>query len=107
MQERRVVFSIGLVYDTPADSLEMIPGLIQDIIEEQEGARFDRAHFKSYGDFSLNFEIVYYVLSPDYTVYMNIQQSINLAIYRAFEDRGLQFAFPTRTVHLAQGGSES
>ncbi len=107
MHERRVVFSIGLVYDTPADSLEIIPGLIQDIIEGQEGARFDRAHFKSYGDFSLNFEIVYYVLSPDYTVYMNIQQAINLAIFRAFEERGLEFAFPTRTVHLAQTEQES
>ncbi|MFW5785638.1 MAG: mechanosensitive ion channel family protein [bacterium] len=100
MEERRVIFSIGLVYETPADALETVPGLLQDIVEGQEGVRFDRAHFKSYGDFSLNFEIVYYVLSPDYTVYMNIQQAINLAIYRAFEERGLEFAFPTRTVHL-------
>lgn len=100
MHERRIVFSIGLVYDTPADALETVPGLLQDIVEAQEGVRFDRAHFKSYGDFSLNFEIVYYVLSPDYSIYMNTQQAINLAIYRAFEERGLEFAFPTRTVHL-------
>lgn len=100
MQERRIVFSLGLVYDTPADSLELVPGLLQDIVEAQEGVRFDRAHFKSYGDFSLNFEVVYYVLSPDYTVYMNTQQAINFAIFRAFEERGLEFAFPTRTVHV-------
>jgi small-conductance mechanosensitive channel len=102
MQERRVVFTIGLVYHTPADSLETVPGLLHDIIEEQELVRFDRAHFKGYGDFSLIFEVVYYVLSPDYAQYMDIQQRINFTIFRRFEERGLEFAFPTRTVHMAE-----
>ena len=107
MQERRVVFTLGLVYHTQADALETIPGLLQDIIEEQEEVRFDRAHFKGYGDFSLIFEVVYYVLSSDYSRYMDIQQRINFTIFRRFEERDLEFAFPTQTVHMAQSTSST
>ncbi|XSG81705.1 MAG: mechanosensitive ion channel family protein [Methyloligella sp. ZOD6] len=100
MAERRIVFSVGVVYDTSPDLLESIPGLIKETIENQELARFDRAHFASYGDSSLNFEIVFYVLSDDYNVYMDVQQDINFGIFRAFGENGIDFAFPTRTLHL-------
>lgn len=102
-RERRVAFTFGVRYDTPADKLEEIPGIIRKIIENVENTRFDRAHFKAFGDFSLNFEVVYYVLSPDYLAYMDIQEKINIEIFRAFEDQGIRFAFPTRTVHIAEG----
>jgi small-conductance mechanosensitive channel len=46
------------------------------------------------------FEFVYYVLSADYTEFMNVQQRINFAIYRKFEEEDLDFAFPTQTLHL-------
>ena len=100
MEERRIVFGFNVVYSTPAATLEEIPQLVRRIIEEQPDVRFDRAHFKEYGQFALNFEVVYYVLSPNYNVYMDRQQAINLAIFRAFEEQGIQFALPTRTVHL-------
>ncbi|MEE8511774.1 MAG: hypothetical protein V3S36_03965, partial [Acidiferrobacterales bacterium] len=64
---------------------------------------FDRGHFKSYGDFSLNFEVVYYVKVPDYNVYMDIQQAINLAIFKRFEQEGIKFAYPTQTLYLEKG----
>jgi len=101
MFERRVVFSIGVTYDTPYEKLEAIPGMIREIIEARENTRFDRSHFSAYGESSLSFETVYYVLVPDYNAYMDTQQAINLAIYRQFEERGIEFAFPTRTIHVA------
>ena len=101
MAERRVVFSIGVTYQTPAEKLRQIPVTIRQIIESQETVRFDRAHFQGYGDFSLKFEIVYYVLDPDYARYMDIQQAINLAIYEAFEKEGIEFAYPTQTLYVA------
>lgn len=100
MQERRVAFDIGVTYETPRDKLENIPTLIRQAIERQPKARFDRAHFKSYGDFSLLFETVYFVGVPDYNVYMDVQQDINLAIHEAFEREGIEFAYPTQTVVL-------
>ena len=100
MYERRVVFTLGVTYQTPYTQLEAIPGVVRGIVEAQSNTRFDRSHFKGYGDFSLNFETVYYVLVPDYNTYMDIQQAINLEIYRAFEAERIEFAYPTQTVFL-------
>lgn len=100
MKERRVVTVLGTTYDTPHSKLKRIPGMIKDIVDGQKRARFDRAHFRSFGDSALEFEMVYWILSPDYTTYMDIQQSINFAIFHAFEDEGIAFAFPSRTLYI-------
>jgi small-conductance mechanosensitive channel len=100
MQERRLEFRFGVVYDTPIGEIEAIPGLVREIIEAQAKTRFDRAHFKEYGDSALVFEVVYIVTAPEFNVYMDIQQAINLGMMRAFQARGIEFAFPTRTVHV-------
>jgi small-conductance mechanosensitive channel len=102
MFERRVVFSFGVEYGTPREDLAWIPGAVREAIEALPDTRFDRAHFKEYGDFSLDFEVVYHVLVPDFNTYMDRQQAINLEIYRLFEGRGITFAFPTRTVHVVR-----
>ena len=100
MSERRIVFTFGVVYETPYDRLAAIPQMTREIIEAQADVRFDRAHFKAYGDFALDFEVVYYVLNPDYNRYMDLQQAINLALFRRFSESGIVFAYPTQTVYL-------
>ena len=100
MRERRVVFSLGVTYQTPAEKLERVPGLIRAAIESQQSARFDRSHFASYGDSALNFETVYYVESSDYATHMDILQSVNLTIYRSFASEGIEFAYPTQTLFI-------
>jgi small-conductance mechanosensitive channel len=105
MFERRVVFKIGVTYQTPRDKLTKIPGIIREAIEAQDKTRFDRSHFNEYGEFSLNFESVYYVLGPDYNLYMDIQQAINLRIHERFEEEGIEFAYPTQTLFLARQGA--
>jgi small-conductance mechanosensitive channel len=100
MMQRRIVFELGVTYQTPADKLEAIGGMIRDAVEAQADARFDRSHFKSYGDFSLNFETVYYMLKPDYTLYMDTQERINLELFRRFEKEGIEFAYPTQTIFV-------
>ena len=107
LQRRRVVFQIGVIYETPADKLKIIPEIVKNIIVEAENAEFDRGHFKSYGDFSLNFEFVYYVLSADYTIYMDIQQNINLKIFTVFEKEGIVFAYPTQMVYVNKTDNDS
>jgi small-conductance mechanosensitive channel len=102
MYQRRIVFTLGVTYQTPRAQLEQIPSIIRAAVERQENARFDRSHFLSYGDFSLNFETVYHVLVPDYNVYMDIQQAINLEIHREFEAAGIEFAYPTQTLFMAK-----
>jgi len=101
MFERRVVFSIGVTYQTPAEQLRAIPGMLRAAVESQEKVRFDRAHFQKYGDFALIFEVVYYVLSSNYNEYMDIQQEVNLTIYEDFDANGIEFAYPTQTLFIS------
>ena len=100
MGKRRVVFKLGVTYQTSLEQLKVMPGILEKIIKGVKDTTFDRAHFFSYGDFSLVFEVVYYVMSRDYNKYMDIQQEINFAIKKEFEARGLEFAYPTQTVYL-------
>lgn len=100
MQERRIVFTFGVVYETPPNTLAEIPPMVEEIVRSIDRTRFDRAHFKAFGDSSLDFEVVYYVQLPDYVVYMDIQQQINLELCRRFAELGIEFAYPTRTLLL-------
>ena len=102
MQQRRVVFSLGVTYDTPGEKLRKIPGIIRSVVEHTQEATFARANFASFGAYSLNFEIVYYVLSSDYDRYMQINEEINLAIKEGFEQLGVSFAFPTTSVQIQE-----
>ena len=102
MEKRRVVFKLGVIYQTPSEKLKAIPVIVKAIIEDQEDTTFDRGHFASYGDFSLGFEFVYYVTGADYTKYMNIQQTINLAIFETFEKEKIEFAYPSQTLFVSK-----
>lgn len=99
MQRRRVLFSLGITYKTPADKLERIPKILEEIISTKANVTFERAHFKEYGAFSLIFEIVYFVDTSDFRYFMDVQQEINLEIYRRFNEMGIQFAYPTQVVY--------
>ena len=99
MFERRVDLLFGVTYDTPADTIAAIPALLREIVSAQKNVRFDRAHFKRFGDSALEFEAVYFVTVADYNVMMDTQQAVNLDLLRRFEAMAVRFAFPTRTVH--------
>ncbi|MBZ0246305.1 MAG: mechanosensitive ion channel family protein [Cyclobacteriaceae bacterium] len=100
MERRRIVFNIGVTYQTTPEQLRAIPGIITKIIVDQKDAQIDRCHFSSFGDSSLNFETVYYVTEPDYAKYMDIQQSINLQVFDAFFKEKIDFAYPTQTLFI-------
>ncbi len=105
MVERRVVFRLGVTYDTPSAKRKLIPDIIREAVREHANTRFDRSHFAAYGDFALQFESVYYVLEADYNVYMDVQQAIYLRIGERFDAEGIAFAFPTQTLHVQASGS--
>lgn len=107
MAERRVPFTIGVVYQTPHEKLEQIPAIVKKIIDDQQSARFDRAHFQRFGNSSLDFEIIYWVESADYALYMDIQQAVNLEIFRRFAEEGIEFAYPTQTLFMSREDSPS
>ncbi len=103
MDKRRVVFTFGVTYDTPLEKLKKIPEIIKEIIDPEKLEyvdKLDRVHFIEFGDFSLNFEVVYYLNTKDYTKYRDTQQEINFAIKEAFEKEGIEMAFPTQTIYV-------
>lgn len=100
MEERRGAFTIGITYETPSEKMKKIPEMIEKIISDQRNTRFSRAHFKEFADFSLNYEVVYFVQSSKYEQYMDINQQIMLDIKEAFENEGIDMAYPTQTLYL-------
>jgi small-conductance mechanosensitive channel len=102
MSERRVLIALGVNYNTPLEKVRIIPSLLRAAVSNETGVRFDRAHFKEFGAYALNFELVYYVLNSDFMLHMDIQERVNMAIAELFEREKVEFAFPTQTIHLNQ-----
>lgn len=100
MEKRRVVFNLNVTYKTSTEQLKFIPQLVKDIIKGFELTEYDRGNFQQFGDSSLVFEFVYFILSSDYNLYMDTQEKINLAVYEQFQKLGIEFAFPTRSVFI-------
>ena len=102
MAERRVVFRLGVVYQTSPELLEQIPVMIRRAVEARKQTRFDRSHFVNFGDSSYDFETVYWVTSPEYLIYADLHQEICLDLIREFAASGIEFAYPTRTLFVTQ-----
>ena len=104
MYERRILFTLGVTYQTPRKALAQIPAIIREAIEADDAVRFDRSHLSGYGAYSIDFESVFFVKSPDYGAYMDAQQRIFLRIHEAFEADEIEFAYPTQTLFLERSG---
>jgi small-conductance mechanosensitive channel len=107
MEERRVVFVLGVSYSTPIDVVEQLPGILAELIRQEPKVRLDRSHFRGFGESSLDMELVYYVTVPDYAVFMDIQQRFNLALLRRLEALDVSIPFPSRTLYMAPSPSAS
>ncbi len=102
MDRRRVVFKLGVTYQTPAEKIEEAIKIVEQIIIDHPDVTYDRGHFVAFGPFSLDLEFVYFVLSNDYNQYMDVQQDVNFRVLREFEKRGIDFAYPTQTLYLSK-----
>jgi small-conductance mechanosensitive channel len=101
MEKRQVIIKIGVIYETDNDKLSHIPNIIKEAIEEIENITFDIAYFYGFGDFSLNFEVIYYVENNDIRDYRLARNDVNLAIKNAFAQHQLEFAYPTQVHYLS------
>ena len=100
MRERRVLFTVGVTYQTPIEKVRAIPSIVRAEIEKETETRFDRGNFQSFGDSALLFEFVYFVKTDNYNVYADIHERICLGIMSRFEDEAIEFAYPTQTLFL-------
>ena len=100
MHERRIAFVLGLPLFTRGKDMKKAVSLISAIISSKERVRFERCHFMNITRVSLDIETVYWVLTDDYNIHMDIQQDILLDIQRAFEAEKLSFAVPVQNVSV-------
>lgn len=97
MAERRVVLVLGVVYETPPDVLARLPQEMRTAVESHgDRVRFDRAHLRGIGSGSVDFELVYWIRSPDYGLFADTQQAVVLDILRRFEAAGALLAYPAQ-----------
>jgi small-conductance mechanosensitive channel len=99
-EKRRMTFSFGIKYETPTKKIRAISQMVKDIIGGIDKAEIQRIHFTDFGDFSLNFGVVYYITSGDFTVHKDVQHEINIELMECFEKEGIEFAYPTQTVYI-------
>jgi small-conductance mechanosensitive channel len=100
MWNRRVLHNFGVIYSTPIEVVEKIPKWVEEIVLRYEMLKFDRCHFAAFGASSLDFQLVFFVKDSDYNIFMNYQQSVLVDIFKKFQQEGVEFAFPTQTLHV-------
>jgi len=105
MQRRRIAFSLGVTYQTPHAKLARIPDMVREIIEGRSEVTYDRTNLSKLGDFAIQYDVVYFMEKPDFMLYVETQESINLEILRRFEEEGIEFAYPTQTLFLEKDGA--
>ncbi|TGY89814.1 mechanosensitive ion channel family protein [Marinicauda algicola] len=101
LERRRQVVPFGVLYQTPADIAEKIPQWVREDLEAIELLTFDRCHLIAFGDSSLNYELVFWVEAPEFVTFRDKTQEALLTIMRRFDAEGVDFAYPSRTLFLA------
>lgn len=107
LERRRQVVPFGVLYQTPADIIEKIPQWVREDLDPIELVTVDRVHFIAFGDSSLNFELVFWVEAPEFPVFRDKTQEALLKIMRRFEAEGVDFAYPSRTLFLADPSGQA
>jgi small-conductance mechanosensitive channel len=97
---RRVVLNVKVAYNTDSADLREIPALLKEIVSSNKDAVFDRAHLASFGDYFIGYEVVFNIMSADYTLFMDLQQTIYLQILEAFKERGIELAISNKSVMI-------
>jgi small-conductance mechanosensitive channel len=98
LKKRRIALTLKVTCETPVEKLKKVPEIISNILKEIKMADLDRVHLRQLGDFSLDFEVVYYIRTGDYNKYMDIQQQMNYGILEEFEKEKIELAYPTQKI---------
>jgi len=98
------VMNVTITYDTPREKVERAVQILKEILDNHEGMRPDfepRVFFSDFNADSLNILVIYWYHPPDYWAFMAFSEKVNLEIFERFNAEGIEFAFPTQTLYLA------
>ncbi|MCE7734022.1 MAG: mechanosensitive ion channel family protein [Candidatus Heimdallarchaeota archaeon] len=98
MEERRITLNLGVDCNTPVAKLKKIPQWAENVVDKVDNTRFARAHLTTLGSYSYDFQIVYYITTSAYGIYLDAQQEVNLKILEKLEKEEVILPYPTSTV---------
>ncbi len=96
----RQLMTISLTYDTTPDQMKQAVAMLREIFQRHPLTQDAWVYWRDYGPHSLDIFVVYWCKSTIYQDFLQAMEEINLEIKRRFDAAGLQFAFPTQTIHL-------
>jgi small-conductance mechanosensitive channel len=100
MSTRRVQFAVNVNPTTPPAIAGQVPAALKAIIERQDKVRFDRAHLKTLDQEFIGYEVVYFVLTADYSLFMDTQQTIILETMQLLDQLGISTAKRAQPVNV-------
>jgi len=100
MEKRRNTITIGVEYSTDFEKLKEIKDILKNITKEIKDIEIYAINFDKLNSFSLDFKLIYYVLNGDYNRHLEIQETLNYEIIKAFREKDIHFAFPSQTLYI-------
>ena len=95
---RKIVLNLGLTYDTAPEAIQEAMDILKAIADEHSSTEEDTVlSFNGFGDFALNVMFIYYIKKGE--AIAQVQTDINMQILKRFNEKKLDFAFPTQTLH--------
>jgi MscS family membrane protein len=104
----RRTMNIGVTYNTTPEKVEEAIAIVRDVLKDHEGMHPDfppKVFFNDFTDSTLNIFAIYWYHPPKYWNYLKHSETVNLEILKRFNEAGIEFAFPTRTIQLTQEAS--
>ena len=100
LERRREVLHIGVSAETSVNVLRDLPAIFAEVISAQVDSTFSRAHLSELGEYAFMYEVVYFIESPDYDVYMDAKEQIHLGILERLQEKGIELPYPTQSIVL-------
>ncbi len=100
MARRRIETVFGVIYQTNVELADKVPEIVAQIVKDVPAVEFDRCGMSAFGPSSLDYELVFYSLQPDFNRSMAARSRVLLALFRGLQEHGLEFAYPTQTLYI-------
>ncbi len=97
------VMNVAVTYDTSPEKMQQAIDILKELLDNHEGMKEDfppRVFFNDFKDCSLNILVIYWYHPPDYWNFLAHAEKLNLDLLRRFNEAGIEFAFPTQTLHI-------
>lgn len=97
--------NITITYDSGQRGAERAVQIIKEVLSNVPEINTDpkyppRIYFSDFNDWSLNIYMSYWIKPPDYWLYQEVNERVNIEIMKRFEAEKIEFAFPSQTLYI-------